>query len=238
MKGLLIFVAGALVGAVGTLIWLRKDIKKTMEERAMAQNQANSSKNDEDLPFTMGENGEKSSTVETEPDKIPINKPISKAETEKIEYNKLIDQTKNGTGDVIKPPITSSNSAYSPQIAPVPVLPRQETEDDFDDNNDSYDEESVIPRGEALFEIDRDDYDNNPDYEKKVLIYYAGDRVMATESGTKIENPSLFVGTQWEQFVGDYAENAAFVRNERVREDYMVQVEFGTYADEYGIEDY
>ena len=63
MKNLLIFAAGVAIGAVGTLIWLRKDIKKTMEEQNNAKSSGENEKNgesDDDLPFTMGENSEKS----------------------------------------------------------------------------------------------------------------------------------------------------------------------------------
>jgi hypothetical protein len=200
----------------------------------------------------MGENGgdvaKNGGKSDENADKVAVNTPISPRAQQRIDYNKVIEEVKNGSGETLKVPLsgTSSgeNGGYKPQIAPVPILPRDENvasnsvygtpyvnEDDYED------EESVIPRGEAYFEIDQDDYDNNPEYEKKVLIYYAGDHVMATESGTKITNPALFVGNQWEEYVGHYDENTAFVRNSRLHEDYAVRVELGTYVDEYGLED-
>lgn len=248
MKNLLIFAAGVAIGAVGTLIWLRKDIKKTMEEQNNAKSAAENEKNgdsEDDLPFKMGENGEKS---DENADKVAINTPVSPREQQRIDYNKVIEEVQNGNVETLKVPLsgTSSgeNGGYKPQIAPVPILPRDENvasdsvyDTPYADEEDYEDEESVVPRGEVFFEIDRDDYDNNPDYEKKVLIYYLGDHVMATESGTKIQNPAMFVGVQWDDYVGHYEENASFVRNMRLHEDYMVQVEYGTYADEYGLED-
>lgn len=244
MKNLLIFAAGVAIGAVGTLIWLRKDIKKTMEEQAKEQNSNNAGDSDADLPFTMGENSEKSEKKDENSDKVAVNAPVSTRDQQRIEYNKIIDEVKNGTGEVIKVPLSNSGSDYKPQIAPVPILPRDESggsdsvyDTSYADEEGSDEEESVIPRGEVFFEIDRDDYDNNPDYEKKVFVYYLGDHVMATEAGTKISNPAMFVGVQWDDYIGHYEENASFVRNTRLHEDYMIQVEYGTYADEYGLED-
>lgn len=244
MKNLLIFAAGVAIGAVGTLIWLRKDIKKTMEEQAKEQNSGGEGYSDADLPFTMGENSEKTEKKDENSDKITVNTPVSTRDQQRIEYNKIIDEVKNGTSEVIKVPLSNSGSDYKPQIAPVPILPRDEsggTDSVYDtpyaDEEDSDEEESVVPRGEVFFEIDRDDYDNNPDYEKKVFVYYLGDHVMATEAGTKISNPAMFVGVQWDDYIGHYEENASFVRNTRLHEDYMIQVEYGTYADNYGLED-
>jgi hypothetical protein len=57
---------------------------------------------------------------------------------------------------------------------------------------------------------------------------------MCTEAGKVIENPYLFVGNQWEDWVGDYLDNTALVRNVRLQTDYEVYVENGTYVDEYG----
>lgn len=238
MKNLLIFVAGVAIGAVGTLIWLRKDIKKTMEEQKTAVEAQKNGENDDDLPFTMGENGSQveknGEKFDENADKVAINTPVSARTQQRINYNKIIEEAKNGTVEPLKVPLSgtsgSENGGYRPQIAPVPILPR-------DESGDSDEEESVVPRGEVFFEIDRDDYDNDPDYEKKVFVYYLGDHVMATEAGTKISNPAMFVGVQWDDYIGDYEENASFVRNTRLHEDYMIQVEYGTYADSYGLED-
>lgn len=249
MKNLLIFAAGVAIGAVGTLIWLRKDIKKTMEEQKTAVEAQKNGENDDDLPFTMGENDEKTEKKDENSDKVAVNAPISTRTQQRIEYNKVIEEVKNGTGEPLKVPLSGSsggeNGGYRPQIAPVPILPRDESGDSgsvydapYADEEDSDEEESVVPRGEVFFEIDRDDYDNNPDYEKKVFVYYLGDHVMVTEAGTKISNPAMFVGVQWDDYVGHYEENASFVRNTRLHEDYMIQVEYGTYADSYGLEDY
>lgn len=107
---------------------------------------------------------------------------------------------------------------------PVPVMPR---EDSFsgDDETDG-----------GCFEIDEEDFMRDDTTEKERLVYYRGDKIMATESGTIITNPAILVGTTWENCVGNYAERTAFIRNSKLVTDYEIYVEDGLYTDEYGDE--
>jgi hypothetical protein len=107
---------------------------------------------------------------------------------------------------------------------PVPVMPR---EDVFagDDETDG-----------GCFEIDEEDFMRDDTTEKERLVYYRGDKIMATESGTIITNPAILVGTTWENCVGNYAERTAFIRNSKLVTDYEIYVEDGLYTDEYGDE--
>lgn len=107
---------------------------------------------------------------------------------------------------------------------PVPVMPR----DDGFVGNDETDG--------GCFEIDEDDFLHNDANEKERLVYYRGDKIMATESGTIITNPAMLVGTTWENCVGNYADHTAFIRNSRLVTDYEIYVEDGLYTDEYGDE--
>ena len=107
---------------------------------------------------------------------------------------------------------------------PVPVMPR---ENNFVGNDES---------DGGCFEIDEDDFLHNNEYVKERYVYYRGDKIMATESGTIIANPAMMVGTMWENCVGNYAHNTAFIRNSRMSTDYEIYVEDGLYTDEYGDE--
>ena len=88
----------------------------------------------------------------------------------------------------------------------------------------------------GCFEIDIDDFMHDDSNEKVRLVYYRGDRIMATENGTILTNPAMFVGTTWENCVGNYADHTAFIRNARLVTDYEIYVEDGLYTDEYGDE--
>lgn len=101
--------------------------------------------------------------------------------------------------------------------APVPVR---------DEMNEAYD----------VVEIDMDTFMHDKSCEKDRLVYFRGDRVMCTENGTIYPNPADIVGVAWEQSVGKYAENTAFIRNKINLTDYEIYVEDGLYTDEYGDE--
>ena len=107
---------------------------------------------------------------------------------------------------------------------PVPIMP-----------NDEHFAGSDEADG-GCFEIDEDDFMRNDENEKERLVYYRGDRIMATESGTIITNPAMLVGATWENCVGNYADRTAFIRNSKLVTDYEIYVEDGLYTDEYGDE--
>jgi len=199
MKNLFIFLFGASVGAIGTLFYLRKGIKKQLET---IENEAKNSGND---GKTGSENGDKSGKTEATESNIPFEMkedglPNALKESTKVQYNKIVETNYRG-----KPP--------------VPVM---------ENAGDGVDE--------GCFEIDMDDFMRDDSNEKVRLVYYRGDRIMATENGTILTNPAMFVGTTWENCVGNYADRTAFIRNARLVTDYEIYVEDGLYTDEYGDE--
>jgi len=226
MKNILIFLFGAACGAAGSLFYLRKEVKKELAERDKKAEMAKNEEKEADLPFEMKEKeAEKVQAVDENADKVAINQPVAAREMTKIAYNNIVNQVKNG--EKMRP---------GPGV---PVMPRDEINDDMDANlaeqdDASDDHEPVKARADVFFEIDKDEFEFDKDYEKDRIVYFKGDRVMCTEAGKVIENPYLFVGNQWEDWVGDYAERTAFVRNVRLKTDYEVYVENGTYVDEYG----
>ena len=86
----------------------------------------------------------------------------------------------------------------------------------------------------TFVEIDCDEYLHNHEYEQEKLVYYRGSRTMATENGSIIPNPFPLIGGEWENCVGNYAFNTAFIRNNKTMVDYEIYVDEGLYEDEYG----
>lgn len=128
---------------------------------------------------------------------------------EKTAYNKMVD-------DYTAAP-------------PVPIMDREDDDDGIEFVKSDSDED---------FEpIDLQEFRDDKRYKQDLLIYYAGDKIMCTENGTKIETPAIFVGTQWENFVGNYKASTAFIRNNRNMTDYEIYVEDGLYQDDYGPSD-
>ena len=203
MKNLLIFLFGASVGAVGTLFYLRKGIKKQLET---IENEAKNSGNDGQKGTEKGsENGKTEATESNIPFEMKEDGlPNALKETTKVQYNKIVEDNYRGR-------------------PPVPVM-----------ENGSGDGAEGADGG--CFEIDIDDFMHDESNEKVRLVYYRGDRIMATENGTILTNPAMFVGTTWENCVGNYADRTAFIRNARLVTDYEIYVEDGLYTDEYGDE--
>lgn len=204
MKNLLIFLFGASVGAVGTLFYLRKGIKKQLET---IENEAKKAGNDGQKEAETGNGNGKTEATESN---IPFEMkeggmPNALKETTKVQYNKIVEDNYRGRPPV---PVTESNG-----------------------NSVGMDESDG-----GCFEIDIDDFMHDESNEKVRLVYYRGDRIMATENGTILTNPAMFVGTTWENCVGNYADHTAFIRNARLVTDYEIYVEDGLYTDEYGDE--
>ena len=204
MKNLLIFLFGASVGAVGTLFYLRKGIKKQLETiENEAKKAGNSGGDGEKREEKTAENVAKESNIPFEMKEDGM--PNALKETTKVQYNKIVEDNYRGRPPV---PITESNG-----------------------NSVGMDESDG-----GCFEIDIDDFMHDESNEKVRLVYYRGDRIMATENGTILTNPAMFVGTTWENCVGNYADHTAFIRNARLVTDYEIYVEDGLYTDEYGDE--
>ena len=204
MKNLLIFLFGVGCGVGGTLVWLRKDIRRELDA-------IENRKNEEDIPFTVGEpkkKEEKSEKMTQNLDKYEPSEDVPEAlkEENRIRYDKIIDEN---------------------------YVETVEDEDDFDDDPGASDESDG-----GIFEIDEDEFVHNYDNEKERLVYFRGDKIMSTESGTIIQNPFPLIGGEWENCVGNYADNTAFIRNPRLTTDYEIYVEDGLYTDEFGVEDY
>lgn len=203
MKNLLIFLFGASVGAVGTLFYLRKGIKKQLETiENEAKNSGNSGGNGEKKEENSAENDAKESNIPFEMKEDGM--PNALKETTKVQYNKIVEDNYRGRPPV---PITENGSGDGAEGA-----------------------------DGGCFEIDIDDFMHDDSNEKVRLVYYRGDRIMATENGTILTNPAMFVGTTWENCVGNYADHTAFIRNARLVTDYEIYVEDGLYTDEYGDE--
>ena len=221
MKYILSFLFGAACGVGGTLLWLRKDIKRELEKLSEASNEP-------DMPFEMGEHNDEGKEAESLREakngrRSEMDIPVAVRDETKLKYNKIINDVKNG----VKPELK------------IPVLPREdypEAHYEDSDNADDIREEDkeTVKEEKACFPIPIEDYKHDDEYEKEYLVYFRGDKIMSTESGTIVETPALLVGVEWESAVGRDIPNTAFIRNPKLSTDYEILVEDGLYEDEYG----
>ena len=220
MKYILSFLFGAVVGAGGTLLWLRKDIKKELAEME-ARSKASES---DDVPFTMGEGtdtGNGSEALKTAENGLKRDSEVSIARRPevRVEYNKIINAVKTGEEPKLK----------------VPVLPREDYPESHYISEEEY-KANFVERdeGEDAFPIDYETFRHEKNYTQERYVYFRGDKIMCTESGTIVDTPSLMVGADWEQYVGKDKERSAYIRNPKLNTDYEIYVEDGLYEEEFG----
>lgn len=96
--------------------------------------------------------------------------------------------------------------------------------------------ETVNEADYGVSEIDMETFMYDKSNAKERLVYYQGDKVLCTENGTIYPNPAEMIGVMWQQCIGKYADNTAFIRNKRLVTDFEIYVEDGLYTDEYGDE--
>ena len=189
MKYFFTFIAGVAVGAGGMMLWLRKDIKKQLDEI----------KTDSVAPDIQ---------EEKEPEKPD-------SEEKRKEYHKAVMEVI----DAVPTPYREMS-----------IAAMEKNEEQNEDEEPPVEKKRTID----IHGIDADTFIHDHDYMQEHIVYYRGDKIMATENGTRIEKPAILVGNLWEDEIGRYANRTAFIRNHSLMTDYEIYVEDGSYVDEYG----
>lgn len=196
-KYVMTFIGGAVIGAAGVLLWLRKDYNKKIEE-------------------AVTEHEQKAAEAKKEAEK-------AKKELESEKKN----------ADVRLQNELSRRLGYTGDAAEV-MTRKADTRDSRASKRHS---KSNVGEFAEPYGISGDDflYDNH-EYSKVTLKYYRGDGVLSTEDGTPIEDVHRVLGDTWQDEIGLYDDDVAYIRNERAAADYEVICEDMEYAQEYGME--
>lgn len=78
--------------------------------------------------------------------------------------------------------------------------------------------------------ISPDEFDDNDDYEKETLTYYA-DKVLTDIMDDKIENVDDVVGLESLTHFGEYEADSVYVRNDILKTDYEICLDARNYSD-------
>lgn len=210
MKNILIFLGGAVCGAVGALWYLRKDYEAKLEEAEVRLNAV--------------EEQVEENTKKVEENTKKITKNASKLAKKARDYSKMCEklQYKDENGPV----------------SAVEALIREDREKD--ESVDQEDDLPFEGPSEGLNDVpygisDKDFiHDGKEDFDKVTIFYYRGDDVLAEEDGTVIEDWKYNVGEDWKDQVGRFVDDEAFIRNERTGTDYNIVCEDMSYTDEFG----
>lgn len=84
---------------------------------------------------------------------------------------------------------------------------------------------------EFPYVITPEEYGELPDYEKSSLIYYEEDGVIATESDEVVDTPDDIIGLDSLKHFGEYTSDCIYVRNDKLKCDYEVLRDPGSFED-------
>lgn len=215
LGGAIIFVCGAITGAIGTLFYLRKEFEKKVDEEVKARDMA--------IRELKRQNSEKDQTISEQRRKF--NEDAVEALVRASEYVSDqeypdTDKSENALREASRGLKTSSGI-------------RKGVIYSIDENGEINDHptEGISDRP---YSISVEDFlMSHKEFDKTTLMFYEGDEVLSTENGDVVEDINYILGNDWTKYVGKYEDNIAYIRNEKISTDYEVICEKGQYKDEW-----
>lgn len=75
-----------------------------------------------------------------------------------------------------------------------------------------------------------DEFGEMDDYETISLIYYEGDKTLTCDDDV-VSNVDEIIGTESLNHFGEYEEDSVYVRNDSLKSDYEILLDYGSYKD-------
>lgn len=213
-QGVIIFVTGAVSGAVGSLFYLRKEFNKKVEEEVIARERIKTEFSDkEDEKQRIRELAEMDSKT-------------SKAVIEREGYS-----SDNVTAMI------RNERTEAPRGLKMNPIRRKDVIFSVDENGSIDDSPSEGP-ADIPYGITSEDFiGTRQEYDKTTLIFYMKDSTLSTEDGDIIQDPEYLIGerSNWWPEVGrsNPAELSAYIRNEKISTDYEILCENKAYTDDW-----
>ena len=206
--GIIIFLAGAAVGAVGSLFYLRGDYKKKLAEEIAARDMA------------IRELKRETKRLDRESDKMAseINSKVSSELSKRLGYS-----MDNSSALVRNERRERSDASERHSEGRKDVI--------YSVDETGHPEEGNLrdPYG-----ISTDDFLlTRKEYDKTTLIFYDKDGVLSTEDGDEIQDIDYILGENWKGEIGKYEDSIAYIRNEKASTDYEVVVERKAYGEDW-----
>lgn len=251
MKNFLIFAGGFATGAGVTLLWLWKEFNKKIEEEVKKRIEKNDKKEPSEDEKTE-ENSANSIDIKDVKDRVLFN-PVKLYEglTDKLGYTNYAGI--EGSDRINEPINVSTDNNENPEKNDEKTDENREKMGNCDDKNnvslyvsllDNVSEKSdtlgqneqKLPSEDGNFRppygiSDEEFYNKNSRFAKKTYIFYAEDGVFTDECVTLCANVSLLFGQKWHIEIGKFEKDVAFIRNEKMGEDYEIIVEHCAYKD-------
>ena len=207
-QGFIIFTAGAVSGAVGSLFYLRTEFDKKVNEEVIARERIKTEFNDK----------------ETEKEQRRIDSEASRSLSEKLGYS-----SDNVTSMIRETRTEPSRPIRNNYIGPNKVV------FSVDENGNVDDSPSEGP-ADTPYGISSEDFiATRQEYDKTTLTFYMNDLIMANEEGDIVQDPAYLVGEreEWMREVGTSEDGIAYIRNEKIATDYEIICENKSYTDDW-----
>ena len=221
MKGVIIFVFGAICGASGALLWLQKDYKKRLEKMEEEYfSRSEEGKNGEKSTENGGESSEKSdggaSDGASELRRVEENQRVLVGLSDKYGYTNNGSEGSKTTGTEAS--LTRDNvvnySDFSRKNEKKSVSHRK-TESDTWPESDKNDE---------IYEISGEDFEfSRSEYPKKCIKYFAKNDIFVDYEGELVDTVSLFSGG-WHENLKRYMPEKMWIRDDKYGCDYEISV--------------
>ena len=207
-QGFIIFTAGAVSGAVGSLFYLRTEFDKKVNEEVIARERIKTEFNDKEI----------------EKEQRRIDSEASRSLSEKLGYS-----SDNVTSMIRETRTEPSRPIRNNYIGPNKVV------FSVDENGNVDDSPSEGP-ADTPYGISSEDFiATRQEYDKTTLTFYMNDLIMANEEGDIVQDPAYLVGEreEWMREVGTSEDGIAYIRNEKIATDYEIICENKSYTDDW-----
>ena len=228
---LLIFSAGAVIGAVISAFATKKVLQKKYWDEFDKELNEQSLRHKDDMKALKEENVElrekisqQNVAIQTLADQISGKKCVNEGEKAADSDAEEDRQASNGGENVLERKAEAARQRYSGAFDKEDDV----VEDDIPGEDGYFSEEEVeteelIVMADKIQRIDETDFDTSCfDYSKEELTYYTRDGKMITEDGEWMERYPEFVGDFWTGDVNNG--DVIFVRNNYYNADYMITV--------------
>lgn len=151
------------------------------------------------------------------------------------EGQKVSESTNEAKNEEKKPVVTATKGFAKAVQGPHTAYETMYSAENDDDDDEIIEPEPVgISESDGgIHEIDADEFMHNSEYVNSGLYYFPEQEIVATDSGTILKAYDVLIGENWKNSIGKYAPKTAFVRNEKLSNDYEITVMECLYEDEF-----
>ena len=210
-----IFIGGLVVGAAGSLLYLRNDFERKVREEVVKRERVRE-ENARSEEIEKAALEEKDRNAELNRQIQMDNRKAYNGISERFKYSSSEVRTKGENAPI-------EHSSASGRLADGRMYEDLEIPDD-----------APVEKDTEPFGISDEEFMYDKEYTKRELTYYRGDGIISDDDGHIIEDVNYILGEDWYKTVGMYGDDAAYIRNLKTGTDYEIVCESRNYKDDFG----